>query len=260
MTDFLTELLRRSRGQALGLAPRLPSLYEPAGAEALQPAAEEPVPRPLAAEPAPSADPRPAPAELGDLPPPPARDAVLRHRERIPARSRNDDELQRRPIVQTEVPPSEPVEEIEHRLVVEALALPAEPVAGSPGPARREVAAVPLPVAPAAAREHVGEDRVLGDRPREEPPPPDEPRRPRLGTLSEPTRPGTLAVASRRSEPPPKPAGGSTPPSAPTVHVTIGRVEIRAVTAPAPPARRPPSVRTTSLDEYLSERNRRRQP
>jgi hypothetical protein len=49
---------------------------------------------------------------------------------------------------------------------------------------------------------------------------------------------------ARRREPPP-------------VRVTIGRVEVRAVAAPAPPARTPradPALRPLSLDEYLDQR------
>jgi len=36
-------------------------------------------------------------------------------------------------------------------------------------------------------------------------------------------------------------------------------VEIRAVSAPAPPARRAQAARMMSLDDYLAERNQRRQ-
>jgi hypothetical protein len=45
------------------------------------------------------------------------------------------------------------------------------------------------------------------------------------------------------------------PPPAPTIHVTIGRVEVRA-TAPAVPASKPrPAPQTTSLDDYLRQRS-----
>lgn len=49
---------------------------------------------------------------------------------------------------------------------------------------------------------------------------------------------------------------------APTIHVTIGRIDIRAVTA-EPPAKRPataPSHPPMGLDEYLERRNRGSQP
>jgi hypothetical protein len=55
------------------------------------------------------------------------------------------------------------------------------------------------------------------------------------------------------------PATAATP-TEPTIHVTIGRVEIRAVPeVPPAPAPRTDRRRTQSLDEYLAERNQRRQ-
>jgi hypothetical protein len=50
------------------------------------------------------------------------------------------------------------------------------------------------------------------------------------------------------------------PPPAPTIHVTIGRVEVRA-TAPTVPASKPrPAPRTMSLDDYLRQRSRGGKP
>jgi hypothetical protein len=48
-----------------------------------------------------------------------------------------------------------------------------------------------------------------------------------------------------------------TPQQAPTIRVTIGRIDVRAVTAPAEPARETvrPQPRL-SLDDYLKQRNR----
>jgi hypothetical protein len=46
------------------------------------------------------------------------------------------------------------------------------------------------------------------------------------------------------------------PAARPTVHVTIGRIEVRAVhLPPAPPVNRPPAGARLSLDDYLRERN-----
>lgn len=46
----------------------------------------------------------------------------------------------------------------------------------------------------------------------------------------------------------------SSPPPSPTIHVTIGRVEVRA-SSPSPPSRRPrPQPAVMSLDEYLEQR------
>jgi hypothetical protein len=43
---------------------------------------------------------------------------------------------------------------------------------------------------------------------------------------------------------------------APAIHVTIGRVEVRAITAPGPPrSPAPPAAPKISLDDYLKRRN-----
>jgi hypothetical protein len=44
-------------------------------------------------------------------------------------------------------------------------------------------------------------------------------------------------------------------PAAPTINVTIGRIEVRATTAAAQPRKPPPVAQTMSLDEYLRRRN-----
>jgi hypothetical protein len=50
------------------------------------------------------------------------------------------------------------------------------------------------------------------------------------------------------------------PPPVPTIHVTIGRVEVRA-TVPAAPASKPrPAPQTMSLDDYLRQRSRGGKP
>lgn len=53
-----------------------------------------------------------------------------------------------------------------------------------------------------------------------------------------------------------QPASAATPPTdpAPTIQVTIGRVEVRAVASPAIPSSRQRTAPTRSLDEYLRER------
>jgi hypothetical protein len=73
--------------------------------------------------------------------------------------------------------------------------------------------------------------------------------RPPMPTLSRP--------AARRSEPPPPAIGRETPPAvAPTIQVTIGRIEVRATPAPASPARGPRSTTPAlSLEDYLRQRS-----
>jgi hypothetical protein len=47
----------------------------------------------------------------------------------------------------------------------------------------------------------------------------------------------------------------STPSSpGPTIHVAIGRIEVRATTPPALPHKQRPIPKTMSLDEYLGKR------
>ena len=60
--------------------------------------------------------------------------------------------------------------------------------------------------------------------------------------------PTMVPIAGVRREP--------VPPARPTVQVTIGRIEVRAVQPPpAPPVPRAPVGPRISLDEYLRERN-----
>jgi hypothetical protein len=81
------------------------------------------------------------------------------------------------------------------------------------------------------------------------PPPPQLPR-------SRPIRPQVTApqpdLRSRRDS-----QSAAEPAAAPTIHVTIGRVEVRAVVQPAAAARRRPAAASPavmSLDEYLKQR------
>jgi hypothetical protein len=53
----------------------------------------------------------------------------------------------------------------------------------------------------------------------------------------------------------PRSAAGDQAPAAPRIEVTIGRIEIRAATSPAPP-RTAPRVPSMSLDDYLAKRSR----
>jgi hypothetical protein len=54
----------------------------------------------------------------------------------------------------------------------------------------------------------------------------------------------------------PRPVRAEVSPAPPSVQVTIGRVEVRAIlTPPVPPQRRPPARPRLSLDEYLRQRH-----
>jgi hypothetical protein len=67
------------------------------------------------------------------------------------------------------------------------------------------------------------------------------------------TRVDHLEAQRRNSDTLPVPA--QAPPPAPTIHVTIGRVEVRATAPAAPPPQRRPAPRRMSLDEYLTQRS-----
>ena len=65
----------------------------------------------------------------------------------------------------------------------------------------------------------------------------------------------TLALQARPSMRTQKNVPGKT--EAPEVHVSIGRIEVTAVQAPAPPKRKPATSRKAlSLDDYLAQRGR----
>ena len=49
----------------------------------------------------------------------------------------------------------------------------------------------------------------------------------------------------------------SPPPAPPTIHVTIGRIEVRATQPPAPVRRSAPTASTMSLEDYLRSRTRK---
>jgi hypothetical protein len=61
-----------------------------------------------------------------------------------------------------------------------------------------------------------------------------------------------LVVPAARRAPEAEPTRASAP--APTIHVTIGRIEVRASTPPAKPVRGPKAATVMSLEEYLRRR------
>ena len=74
--------------------------------------------------------------------------------------------------------------------------------------------------------------------------------RPSAGWVEPLAAPSAAAPAPTRRQP------AVDPPPAPTIRVTIGRVEVRAVLPPPAPARTPaPATPKLSLDEYLRSRN-----
>jgi hypothetical protein len=107
------------------------------------------------------------------------------------------------------------------------------------------------------------QDRATADRAaRQEPPalPPPRlpvtaplPENPALRVVPAPLRPAGAADARRR----PREEIAAKTSEPPRVQVTIGRIEIRAVSAPPPPQPRPaPRAPSMSLDEYLANRDK----
>jgi hypothetical protein len=124
----------------------------------------------------------------------------------------------------------------------------------TPGRGRRRAETAPsgpaeVGAAPSAARE------------RSAPAAPPEPEAPRPSVRTQSARPAELqrrlaapAIAAR----PPRPQVSARDAPAPTVRVTIGRVDVRAVTPEQPPepGRKPRQASRMSLDDYLSRRGK----
>jgi hypothetical protein len=264
MSDFLTNLAARSTGAAETIQPRVPALFEPSGDRSRLPAApdftaveqeraDEPdlrshmrppvIPQPAAAIPAarPEAANHPS-TPIGGLSAAPARQTT----------SQNPS-----PAELTTAPKS---------LAPPRTELPPVPVI-SPKPLLPPPAQTPWSV-PALQRMSPSEDRepmtsrrepseekepsVQPAASREEPPPP---------VAAQPVRPASTIVEPRvtpRIEHP-RPAAAPSPAKSPetVIHVTIGRIEVRAI-AETPPARKAHAAApVTGLDEYLRSRAKR---
>lgn len=287
MTDFLTDLLGRGRGETIELAPRLPSIFEPMTPEAFQSEWDGPVAPPPAGDETqptvlPSLPPRRVPAE--GTPPPTGSTAEWNPPSTAP-RTYDDVVALRRPVADADAGAarSAMVEVPDRRPVTPNVVARTESVADMLGPSRKEPPAVseatrtrpdddarpvrpdpgehqhPSTPRPASADHRSGQAPAPGVRHRHDPAPPADDSSRRPGTVPTTLWPQAPRVPPRRAEPRPVSVGDTGDPPEPTVHVTIGRLEIRAVPAAAPPARRARSVPPMSLDEYLTERNGRRQ-
>jgi hypothetical protein len=253
VSDFLAILAERSLGQVPAIRPRLPARFEPEDLRSRAPADEatgwagamevgvpaqssrEPtvLPRPTAA-PAPHLDTsQPAPRPARETPPAPDSAARLPDRPVVAAEpapratpiprplERNEDEPL--PVQRPRVAPAVPLSAV---IRVPALALPA-----APAPANTHQAD-PVEEKPAARA------ALVAVRPSVQP-------LPAIRSMRE----------SERREPPRLPP---TEPQAPVIHVTIGRIEVRA-SAPQPsqkaqPVSQPP---VEKLEDYLRARKDR---
>jgi hypothetical protein len=231
--DFLTRLAQRITGEMPAVQPRLPLLFEPAAAIARSATAleeQETLLAPELAESTPATVPARHPMPAAALPAP---QGLLPSSEPFRAPLR----------VAEQVRPSPSFAADESRDIGSfSFAAPdAAPAHENRPPARDHAAprrGVPVAIRPAAA--------------------PSAPRSP-----SADSRRGTIASPLNHSAQPGR-AGGRTGdlPGPPTVHVHIGRVDVRAVMPPAAPARPParPAAPRTTLEDYLSGRKGGSQP
>jgi hypothetical protein len=293
VTDLLTNLLQRGRGRVDALVPRQPSLFEPS--PGTRPAPLWPERGDTEVDPVVPAPPMSVRRTREPLVPPPedpvddGTEEVVGTR-RVRSRRRPDEPAddepadpapaQRWATVRPEHTPVVATREAGPVRAPEHTPAPRRPGRAQPRSAaarteddRRSPPVDPPPV-PARPKDQVGRPAPVIDGP----PPPapaaerSAPRRAAAVDRPDPVRGAGTSPVGALARPPrgilvPPPAhpvpaarvvGHPAVPQAPTVQVTIGRVDIRAVPASAPP-RRSPAPRATGLDEYLTERNRRRQ-
>lgn len=262
MNSILDIHVQRERGQAVTLAPRLPSMFESgSNLQETAPVFEAPV------RATPAADAPPAPMEAPRRTPPPPIEPTPELRRAAP------------PVPAPVAVPKATAQTVQQSLVPPARHEQPLPV-HVPGPQvirfeRETVLAVPAPVrsepAPVAQPPRRA-PAVVPPLPAAQPsvaaaipaPPPvaprlavrraSEPLAARASTSQVLPAPQALRVpASRRESAPPAPIA-----RAPDVHITIGRIEVRATTAaPSRTARDNGAAAPMSLDQYLNQRNRK---
>jgi hypothetical protein len=251
MSDFLDRVAARAIGGEATLAPRLPSLFEPSAHTPILPAVQEdgsatanhatsPAEDTLRAveplRPPRATSPRPTDASrLASIEPPAARTLapVASVPDRAtPATARAAPPMPSAPITtRARVPPSES----ESASAEPAMPLPVQPRQTRTAPPRAEAAPALVgsllsPSAPVFATPRIA------------------PARERVDHAS--------AIRPRAA-----PDGGhAAPASEPIVHVSIGRLEVRAAPAAAAPARRRDEPRPASLDDYLRHRGGKASP
>lgn len=243
MSDFLDRVAARAVGsEAMMLSPRLPSLFEPAGRGAAA-VVEESLQVPAAVPTERTFEPEPADARQSERKTGRAEASVP---ALVPRQAKE---------VSGQAAPRERVVVVdERRLPAPHLASPREPSA-EPVMSRtqsrndRMQAGELQPV----RETHILRERIAAATPRDEhigallPP-----AQPVFATRHEPearathparkeTQAGALADAPRESR-------------EPVVHVSIGRLEVRAASASAPAPRRQEAPRPSALDDYLRQR------
>lgn len=258
MSGFLTNLLERSRGTAEVIRPRVASMFEPPGIEAAGDWVSEPFEQ-SNGEPQVASPRKPA---RHTTPPPPLSLRVETHPDTGEVRDTKPAETPlENPAHVTPSPLHRPVPESapprtprRHTVSPEALAtftpavLPRESRIASPRPSLAEPppATQPRPQtiplsheSPAARKPPSTPERALPER-----------RAVAIPTLSPPP--------ARRPRFEPAVTVAKAPPSEPSIHITIGRIEVRADAEPA--VRSKPRVESPvmGLNEYLKTRGDKR--
>jgi hypothetical protein len=244
MSDFLDRLAARAIGSETALSPRLPSLFEPLQRAPIMP-----------------------PADAGEAPPDRREAAPAIHAVLVEAPT------SAAPASPSAQPAAAPVTPIEHVVAAISASAAASAAQHASAPStvseRASTPAVDRPAAPS----------VLARPAMTAPPLPVQPRQTRVAldrqeTARTPASNGALLPASA-----PVFAAPSTVParseravaarvaaaqagrrsetaSEPVVHVSIGRLEVRAAPAAAAPSRRREEPRPSSLDDYLRQRGK----
>jgi hypothetical protein len=266
MSDYLGNLAAKSLAPAPALQPRLASRFEP-----LAPAAPELREGPAFLEEtvteiaAPKASPvrteirpahrDPAPADVQSVEPSPPgllspreRRNVIKEKQELAVEPVTKPERVRSVVAKRNVQPSEtsppgPLSRKEGRDLAEAAVVNRDrlqPLTVVPAPSRQDV-----PVTPSRERGPGGEasqaERPEHHRPQES-----------LSRMIPQLQP-RVTLAERQPFVPQR----ESPAPEPVIHVTIGRIEVRAAAAPKAPARERPAARpAVDLDEYLRQRSK----
>jgi hypothetical protein len=249
MTDFFESLAARARGEGLAVRPRLPGLFEPTPHDPSDLTVVSDItdsPPATAARPAPIASPAPAPRPAPIPPSPAATTPTAGVADRETARAPP------RPAVASAHPPLElPIAQTPPRAAppIQTLGATLPPhhddrpqaVANRPAPLPRPI------VDPESARVRRA---VEADAPSSA-------LAPRLSPR--PSMADAVPPGSARSRPPQSAPRQAMSPPETTIHVSIGRIEVRAA-QPAQDSkpREPAKPAVQSLDEYLRARRERR--
>jgi len=250
MSDFLDRLAARAIGGESMLAPRLPSLFEPLQPTPIMPSAEAGDARASGADRTSQAAATPAMAR-----PPSARavEPIRRDTPHLmsPERAASSEPASAAAIPRDPAGPPAPVTSAALRVArVERFA---EPVRSEDS----SKAQPPSTVQPWTTR-------IAADRPEAKPAPvagslwpAPEPVFSRPDASSEAARSGRATASPRRTAP----VGNSSETAGESVvHVSIGRLEVRAAPSAAAPLRRRPGPQPASLDDYLRQRGDKGSP